>query len=228
MGDLLKGRVVAGGANRSLFAEPRRKGKSARLLERARGERLFDRATQPERLALLRELICNEDWRRVNPEIAGAFLRNAYDQEPYFGYRLGNYLTALARGCQAPIDDDDISSVVYAWGGRMMGFAERKAFRSLPERFVVYRGGVGEPSMVARGLSWTTKLEVALFFAKAWPSRWGIQGSAVVLKRTVERREVAALFLARREEEAVLPWAYEDDIDQLLATGALSAVSPAS
>jgi hypothetical protein len=76
----------------------------------------------------------------------------------------------------------------------------------LPAAFDIWRGGVGQPSndwrAVASGISWTLNREVACSFALGPSSSW-IKGEPVVLKRTIERRDVLAHFTGRREDEIV-------------------------
>jgi hypothetical protein len=76
----------------------------------------------------------------------------------------------------------------------------------LPEVFDIWRGGVGRQSSdwhgVASGISWTRSRGVACWFALGPSGSW-IKGEPVVLKRTIERRDVLAHFTGRDEDEIV-------------------------
>ena len=76
----------------------------------------------------------------------------------------------------------------------------------IPEAFDIWRGGVGQQSTdwhgVAFGISWTRNRDVACWFALRPSGSW-IKGEPVVLKRTIERRDVLAHFTGRDEDEIV-------------------------
>ncbi len=76
----------------------------------------------------------------------------------------------------------------------------------LPEAFDIWRGGVGRPRNdwhgVASGISWTRNRDVACWFALGPSSSW-IKGEPVVLKCTIDRRDVLAHFTGRDEDEIV-------------------------
>jgi hypothetical protein len=86
----------------------------------------------------------------------------------------------------------------------------------LPEVSDIWRGGVGRPRNdwrdVASGISWTRNREVACWFAFRPSGSW-IKGEPVVLKRTIERRDVLAHFTGRHEDEIVTTTPRPSEVD---------------
>ena len=68
----------------------------------------------------------------------------------------------------------------------------------LPRTITLYRGGSGDASVIRRGWSWTTHLEVAVFFAR----RYG--GPACVLEAVVPSSRIVHSCDSREEAELVL------------------------
>jgi hypothetical protein len=66
----------------------------------------------------------------------------------------------------------------------------------LPEAFDIWRGGVGQQSTdwhgVAFGISWTRNRDVACWFALRPSGSW-IRGEPLVLKRTIDGRDVLSV-----------------------------------
>jgi hypothetical protein len=81
---------------------------------------------------------------------------------------------------------------------------EKAAFElpaSLPDPVTVWRGASGvSADIAARGESWTTNRSMAAFFACDYRPR----GEPVVVKRTVQRREVLMASEERQESELVI------------------------
>lgn len=85
---------------------------------------------------------------------------------------------------------------------------------AVPERLVLYRGGLGDPVALAGGASWRPGLEVAATFARwRWTRAEGCGGDLVVVRREVGRGEVAAYFVGDHPEAVVPapsgPWSIE-------------------
>lgn len=78
----------------------------------------------------------------------------------------------------------------------LMDKDEYKVWEDLPETFVVYRG-VGH-KRTPYGLSWTTHLETAEWFA----NRWGTNG--YIEEATIEKKHALAYFNGRNEDEVVV------------------------
>lgn len=81
---------------------------------------------------------------------------------------------------------------------------EWEAFQSLPERFEIYRG-IGIEGAV-RGLSWTTDVDKARWFADRNTNLAGvdIEAEPILLTGTVNKSDVIAYFLQRGESEIVV------------------------
>lgn len=75
---------------------------------------------------------------------------------------------------------------------------ELDAYNALPEVITIYRGIIEKKAINIKGMSWTTKLETARWFAK----RFGKRG--VVYSATIEKRYVYAYFFGRNEFETVV------------------------
>lgn len=93
--------------------------------------------------------------------------------------------------------------------------AARYDVSHIPEKIVVYRGGVCHadcnPGDVAQGASWTRSLPVAAWFATTFynsQARLKSPGtSPVVLRAVIDRKHVLATVNSRREREVVAhPW----------------------
>lgn len=79
-----------------------------------------------------------------------------------------------------------------------MAADEFERLQSLPETVVIYRGCT---SQNRSGLSWTLCQEKATWFARRFPSSL----RPLVLTASVPRDHIYALFLARDEQEVVVP-----------------------
>ncbi|WP_159716396.1 hypothetical protein [Geminicoccus flavidas] len=109
--------------------------------------------------------------------------------------------------------------VVWAAGSRN---GMRKLFRAagfdtsmLPEEFTVWRGTSGVAQReAARGWSWTTRRSIGAWFA-TWHEK---QGTPLLLRRTVRRREVMYSTDDRDEAECVLsgvgPCVIDGDVEE--------------
>jgi hypothetical protein len=171
--------------------------------ERARGEAMFHRADDAERFRLVEAVVDDFDSEAFSLEVAAGILRCAWDSEPYVGgVRAGNYLTAL--GFQKSYVFDHLEELLEHFGSAMMMPEERDELASMEFPITVFRGGTGDPRLVAMGMSWTLSRETADFFAYKWPARWGNQEAPVVLRREVDRDDVAAYFNDRAECEVVV------------------------
>ena len=77
----------------------------------------------------------------------------------------------------------------------------------LPKSLDIWRGGVIPPSGdwydVAVGISWTRNRDAACWFAILYRGN-RIKGEPVVLKRTIERRDVLAHITSRGDEDEIV------------------------
>lgn len=89
----------------------------------------------------------------------------------------------------------------------LMDDEEYEAYRHLPEKITVYRG-VGTRGKV-KGLSWTTNIEKAKWFA----NRWGDNGK--VYRGVISKDAVLAYFLRRDEAETVIDYSYLTDVEEV-------------
>ena len=170
---------------------------------RERGVAMFLRANDAERFRLLEAVVDDVDSESFGWELAAGILRCAWDTEPYLnGRRAGNYLTAL--GYQQPYVFDHFSDLLDTFGPAMMMPEEREELASMTFPLTVYRGGTGDPRLVAFGMSWTLSREIADFFAHEWPAKFGNQDDPVVVCRQIDRDDVAAYFNDRGECEIVV------------------------
>lgn len=72
-------------------------------------------------------------------------------------------------------------------------------FDSLPERVTIYRGCCHSR---VQGFSWTTDIELAKFFAPG--TRWLRSKTPGIATGTVARKDIFAVFAARRESEVMV------------------------
>lgn len=77
----------------------------------------------------------------------------------------------------------------------LMNDSEYQAYQNLPDILTVYRGVT--PGHNPDGLSWTSDIEKAQWFANRF-------GSGYLLKGTARKKDVLAYFGRRREEEVVI------------------------
>ncbi len=84
----------------------------------------------------------------------------------------------------------------------VMTDGERAQVNGLPARVTVYRGV--NPFNKASGLSWTLDRDVAHWFA----NRFSVIGPGYVIRGTVLRHRILALFDRRKESEVVVPPKY--------------------
>lgn len=85
----------------------------------------------------------------------------------------------------------------------VMDDKERAEFEALPDRVTLYRG-ISSSSCRPSGLSWTLDRDVAHWFA----ARFEHVDEGVVLRGTVVRSRILALFQERDESEVVVPPKY--------------------
>jgi len=82
---------------------------------------------------------------------------------------------------------------------RFMDETERKALKELPAEFTVYRGCVR--GLNEEGLSWTLNKDKAEWFSQRWRRK---DETAIVLTKTVSRKQVFAYLLGRGESEVII------------------------
>lgn len=180
---------------------------------RCEGQAYFLRLGDEERLSLTFELI--DAWERsvhLQKAAAAAAFRQAWDSEPCIGgRRLGSYLTECFRrsGCDVY---EALQSFLDGWGYHLMDPCEKRALTRMTFPRTVYRGGAGDKVNVEHGFSWTLDLGVANFYATSWPSRFGDLRPPVVLSAVVDKNDVCALLLGRKEQEVLLPHLHDYDI----------------
>ena len=143
----------------------------------------------------------------LNRAMASGALRQAWESEPSFGgIRCGSFVSKVAHD-----DCDDMlwtmNEFAEDWGPCLMTAEEEKAFKAMEFPLTVYRGGTGSIDEVAEGISWTLDLEIAKFYASAWPKRWGIKREPIILSMQVECDDVVAFLNGRQEMELLVPYA---------------------
>lgn len=77
---------------------------------------------------------------------------------------------------------------------------DREAFEKLPEKVQVYRGCISEEN--EDGLSWTTNLKIATFFAKRFAELRS--GDPIILCGEVDKADVLAYTQGRGESEVIV------------------------
>lgn len=82
---------------------------------------------------------------------------------------------------------------------QMMNAAERKAFESLPDTLTIYRGCY---ALNKYGASWSLDRDVAERFPLLL--RYRRDGRPLLIKATIEKQNITALKLDRRENELVI------------------------
>lgn len=170
------------------------------------GRDFFRNLDEVGRLELTTHLVAaHMDWETVNDAAVGGALREAWHSEPCTGgRRLGSYLSAVAQA--AP--EETIwhpGEIVLERGEDMMTREERSLLEGLTYPLTVHRGGVGDATLIALGVSWTTDIEVARFYAHVWPRRGGFREPGRVLSMRIERHEAVAIFTDRSEAELLVP-----------------------
>lgn len=170
------------------------------------GEKIFLRASDLERSILIADLIrAWRDQQPLNRMMVSAALRHGWDSEPYLnGVRLGSYVSFVASD-EIYGEDWEMWELAESWGSSMMREKEGEQLKDLTFPLTVYRGGVGDPDEVLRGVSWTRDLGVASFYAEVWPKRWGDNREPVILSLSVEGKDVVAYFDDRKEMEMLIP-----------------------
>lgn len=174
------------------------------------GYNSFLRLGDGARVGLLADLITLWlDQKSLNCDIVGGFFRPAWCHEPYLGGpRRGSFFTEV-RVSYPELAGYQLSEVVEEWGINMMMPDEAAALDAMPFPLTVYRGGVGEMSHVAAGISWTLSLEIAKFYSDAWPKRFGDNREPVILSTIIESDDAAAFFDDRSEKEVLIPYISE-------------------
>lgn len=186
------------------FLRPRTEGNDEK--DHRDGAGIFLRLDQDARLDLVKRLVeAHVNWEMVNDAAVGGALRQAWHSEPYVdGLRIGSYLSAVAAAePDGPIWS--LGEIASERGDDMMMPEERELFRRLAFPLVVHRGGIGDPAWVAKGVNWTTDLEVARFYSETWPRRWGLEEPGCIVSMRIERDDAAALLMDRKESEVLVP-----------------------
>lgn len=78
----------------------------------------------------------------------------------------------------------------------MMDEDDRELYNSLPDAITIYRGQTKDHPV---GMSWTTKKEIAVWFARRFYNKNG-----VVITAKVRKKDVIACFAGRKESEVVV------------------------
>ena len=104
-------------------------------------------------------------------------------------------------------EGEDMDEFAEDWGPSLMTPEEEEKFEAMEFSLTAYRGGTGSIDEVAQGISWTLDLEIAKFYALDWPKRWGIEREPIIVSMQVEREDVAAFLVGRKESELLVPYA---------------------
>jgi hypothetical protein len=190
------------------FERPARRGKKGWNEDFADGASIFMRLDDGERCDLTSDLI--RAWQfdlTFNRAMASGALRQAWESEPYLGgVRCGSFVSKVAHDTS---DDFDWSMDEFAddWGQFLMTATEEGKLEAMEFPLTVYRGGTGLLDEVAQGVSWTLNLEIARFYARDWPKRWGIERGPMIVSMQVESEDVAAFLDGRKESELLVPYA---------------------
>lgn len=190
------------------FERPAKRGAKGWIKDFADGVSIFLRLDDGARCSLTAELI--RAWQfdhPLNRAMASGALRQAWETEPYFGgIRCGSFVSKVAHG-----DCDDMlwtmNEFAEDWGPCLMTTEEEKVFKAMEFPLTIYRGGTGSIDEVAEGISWTLDLEIAKFYASAWPKRWGIEAEPIIVSMQVDWDDVAAFLDGRKEAELLVPYA---------------------
>lgn len=190
------------------FERPAKRGPKGWNNDFADGVSIFLRVDDGARISLTSDLI--RAWQfelPLNRAMASGALRQAWESEPYLGVmRRGSFVSMFMRG---EGNDLHITMDEFAkdWGPRLMTPEEEEKFKAMEFPLTAYRGGTGSIDEVAQGISWTLDLEIAKFYALDWPERWGIEREPMIVSMQVEREDVAAFLVGRKESELLVPYA---------------------
>lgn len=128
---------------------------------------------------------------------------NDYEPERYAD-KARNLLTELT--CDWSLDPRDLMP-------NTVDEPDLDFYESLPHRFVVYRGGFDiDSERLGAGVCWTTRQDIAEFFATRW------SGEPRLLRAVVSKQEVATAF-AYEFEIAVQPESFEEIGPQQIRDG---------
>lgn len=174
----------------------------------ADGVSIFLRLNDGARCSLTSDLI--RAWQfelPLNRAMASGALRQAWESEPYSGgMRCGSFVSKVAHD-----GGDDMlwtmDEFAEDWGPCLMTAEEEKTLEAMEFPLTIYRGGTGNIDEVAEGISWTLDLEIAKFYASAWPKRWGIEREPIIVSMQVECDDVFAFLDGRKESELLVPYA---------------------
>lgn len=190
------------------FARPAKRGAKGWSKDFADGASIFLRVDDGARISLTSDLIYAWLFELpLNRAMVGGALRQAWESEPYLGgVRCGSFVSKVAHD-----RSDDfywtIDEFADEWGPCLMTADEEEKLEAMEFPLTVYRGGTGTLREVAQGISWTLDLEIATFYARDWPKRWGIEGDSRIVSMQVERGDVAAFLDGRKESELLVPFA---------------------
>jgi hypothetical protein len=190
------------------FERPAGRGVKGWHKDFADGVSIFMRLDDGARCRLTSDLI--RAWQfelPLNRAMASGALRQAWETEPHFGgIRCGSFVSKVAHD-----ECDDMlwtmDEFAEEWGPCLMTAEEEKQLKEMEFPLTVYRGGTGSIDEVAEGISWTLDLEIAKFYASAWPKRWAIEGEPIIVSMQVECDDVVAFLDERKETELLVPYA---------------------
>lgn len=188
------------------FFKAGRRGVRAWAKDREKGASIFLRLGDGERTRLVASIL--DTWLNegdLNRAMASGALRHAWDSEPYTdGMRIGSYITSAAE----LLEDGALFGVeefINDWGASLMSEAEEREFNAMEFPLTVYRGGTGPSNLVAIGVSWTLKREIASFYAHEWQQSWGSTKEGVIVSAKVDEDEAFAFLNGRSEAEILVP-----------------------
>lgn len=195
--------------------------------DREDGQNAFLILTDEARIGLITDLIMHlEDMKPLNTAATGSAFRLAWELEPYLGgKRLGTYFSA-AEIISAGRFESGVSEIVGRLANEMMTADERRRLSETKAPLIVYRGGVGDPASISQGMSWTTDISCADFYARKWLVRWGAAGEPRILSSQIEPEVVAAMFDGRDESEILIPNGLP--VERVVEVPTLSDVKPRS
>lgn len=170
-----------------------------------RGETIFSRASDTERMRILTELYKRTGDDDLNMAVAGAFVRMAWMAEHHLnGVRYGSFISALEHELVESDRDFSAEEFIDDWAEHMMEAHDLEVLGNLEFPITIYRGGLNDDGQLASGWSWTMSQTVAEFYANKWPARWGRAGEGEVVTMQVDHHDVAAYLGGRNEQEIVL------------------------
>lgn len=186
------------------FERPAKRGAKGWNKDFADGVSIFLRVDDGARFSLTSDLI--RAWQfelPLNRAMASGALRQAWESEPYVGgMRRGSFVSKFMHD-----EGEDMDEFAEDWGPSLMTPEEEEKFEAMEFPLTAYRGGTGSIDEVAQGISWTLDLEIAKFYALDWPKRWGIEREPIIVSMQVEREDVAAFLVGRKESELLVPYA---------------------